>query len=198
MRKIAAILVLLGVLGFAVSTWFCWNFVDLKVIPGSQQRYATVGDWWFDENAWHFRISEQPDRRYVWLLFVHEFTEAALCRLMKVDQREVDAFDTAYEERRKGSAVAIPGKTNPVLFDEPGDDPASPYHYEHVVATWAEHLAAIVLFVRWKTYNETIEQESSLRPFLHERAMRPQSSSVVVTRVKAQMCYVRGAELCPI
>jgi hypothetical protein len=95
----------------AVSAWAFRRFVDVRIIAASQQRYPTAGDWWFGSQGWHFRISKQPDRRYEWLIFVHEFTEAGLCQLMGVSQGEVDAFDMAYEQRRQGKSPAIPGKS---------------------------------------------------------------------------------------
>jgi hypothetical protein len=162
---------LIAVIALSALTWAFRNFIDVKVIPANQQRYPTAGDWWFDSSGWHFRISKQPDRRYEWLIFVHEFTEAGLCRLMGVTQAQVDAFDTAYEQRRMGKPVAIPGKTDSVLLDEPGSDPAAPYHYEHLAASWLEHFAAVLLFVGWKTYNDTLEQEALLTRLPHK--LRP-------------------------
>jgi len=182
-HKFAASLVLFAGVAFAVSGWAFGRFVDVRVIPANQQRYPTAGDWWFDSQGWHFRISKQPDKRYEWLVFVHEFTEAGLCRVVGVSQAQADAFDMAYEQRRRGEPVAIPGKTDDVLLDEPGDDPAAPYHYEHVIATVVERAAAVVLFVRWSTYNDTLERESLLmqRPLL-EGNVAPRAGFEPATR----------------
>jgi hypothetical protein len=127
------------------------------VILLKQQRYPTAGDWWFDSQGLHIRVSKLPEKRYEWLVFVHEFTEAELCRLAGVSAARVDAFDTAYEERRAGKSVAIPGKTDDILLSEPGDDPAAPYHYQHLVASALERFAAVLLFVDWRIYNEAID-----------------------------------------
>jgi hypothetical protein len=142
------------------------HFVDFRVIPTNQQRYPTAGDWWFDSHGSHFRVSKLPKRRYEWLVFIHEFTEAELCRLSGVSEARVDAFDIAYEERRSGKSVAIPGKTDNILLSEPGDDPAAPYHYQHLIASAVERVAAVLLFVNWRAYNEAVDAlaRAAIRP----------------------------------
>jgi len=156
-RRSARVLAAILTVAVAASVLAFHHFVYMRVIPPNQQRYPTAGDWWFDAQGWHFRVSELPERRYEWLVFIHEFTEAALCRLMGMPQAEVDAFDIAYEKRRMGQHVTIPGKTDNVLLDDPGDDPAAPYHYEHLIASAVERAAAILLFVNWRAYNDALD-----------------------------------------
>ena len=153
----SAIVAVAAIAVFSTLVLAVRHLVDFRVIPVNQQRYPTAGDWWFDSQGSHFRVSKLPERRYEWLIFIHEFTEAELCRLTGVSEERVDEFDTAYEKRRTGKPIAIPGKTDNVLLSEPGDDSASPYHYQHLIASAVERLAAIVLFVNWRAYNEAID-----------------------------------------
>lgn len=155
MRLKIALLLMVVVLATAAALFY--SYVDFRTIPQSRQRYPTVGDWWIDAKGWHFRISQLPKRRYELLVFIHEFTELTLCRLTRVAQARVDAFDMAYEARRRGKKVLIPGKADSVLFDDPGDDPAAPYHYQHLIASAVERAAAALLLVDWRTYNKAID-----------------------------------------
>lgn len=66
------------------------------------------------------------DRRYEFLVAMHEVIEAFLCKTRGVTQQRVDAFDTG------------PGKD----LDEPGDDPRAPYFHEHQFASKIEKLMA--------------------------------------------------------
>jgi len=112
--------------------------VRLHVLPEKEQRYDTEGDWLWQHNTLEIRISrevDEEDPRYAMLMFVHELIEALLCRSAGVTGAQVDAFDMSY---RKGG--------------EPGDDPAAPYHPQHVAAEAAEHALANQLGVNWEEY----------------------------------------------
>jgi len=120
--------------------------VRMKVIPHAEQRYATVGDWYFTKAGnLQIRVSRLSDPRYETLVAVHELVEAVLCREAGVSEREVDAFDMAYERHRK------PGD-----LGEPGDDPRAPYHRQHAAATWFEKALAGKLGVDWAAYEREV------------------------------------------
>jgi hypothetical protein len=119
--------------------------IEIKTIPHNQQRYDTVGDWWWDSDGWHIRISDLPDWRYVFLIAFHELLEMAWCSQNDVAQVDVDAFDIEYENSR-----------GPGNLSEPGDAPDAPYHLGHQFATAAERLAAAVLGVDWTQYETAI------------------------------------------
>ena len=112
--------------------------VRLRIVPQSQQRYETEGDWEWEGDALEIRVSREAgdeDPRYTTLLFVHELIEAILCREAGVTGAQVDAFDMSY--RKSG---------------EPGDDPAAPYHPQHIAAEAAERALATQLGVNWNEY----------------------------------------------
>jgi hypothetical protein len=90
-------------------------------------------------------ITRMSDRRYEFLLALHELVEALLCKETGVSQAAVDAFDVEYEKRRK------PGDDS-----EPGDAAGAPYRREHVIASVTEHLAADLLKVDWNRYGAEV------------------------------------------
>jgi hypothetical protein len=112
--------------------------VRLRVVTENQQRYDTSGDWLWSGATLEIRISREvveEDPRYATLLFVHELVEALLCRSTGVSGAQVDAFDMAHQQA-----------------GEPGDNPAAPYHRQHLAAQAAERALAEQLGVNWDTY----------------------------------------------
>jgi hypothetical protein len=129
--------------------------IDCQVIPHSEQRYPTVGDWWTDADGWHFRVSRLGDLRYEMLVFLHELIEMLMCSLSLVQQGEVTTFDIEYERARAAGAKSAP--CGCALWPEPGDDFHAPYHREHQVASVCEFMVAKFLGVEWKHYCEKID-----------------------------------------
>jgi hypothetical protein len=120
--------------------------IEIKTIPHSQQRYETVGDWFYTPNgAWHFHVSDLDDWRMEIAVAVHELIECMLCRFEGITQVEVDDFDMAYETQRA-----------PDNYDEPGDDPRAPYHKQHCIATGIERIVVCMLGLSWKEYDDKI------------------------------------------
>ena len=99
--------------------------IDIQFIPPDEQRYDTLGDWFWEGDALHIRASLMDTSNESFLVALHEMVEAWLCGVRGVDQAAVDAFDMAF---------AGDG--------EPGDDPASPYRREHRFSSLIEHLVA--------------------------------------------------------
>lgn len=123
--------------------------VTIETIEHSQQRYPTVGDWWFDSDGLHIKVSGLSDWRYEALVAVHELIEAILCKHHLVSQEAIDAFDKQYELDRAA------GKHSP--SDEPGDDLDAPYRQEHCFATGIERMLAVELDVCWDLYSKMVE-----------------------------------------
>ena len=107
--------------------------IRIKFIPQSQQRYDTCGDWTIENNILTVLVSSMPDQRHQQLVAVHELAEALICNVDGVTQQAVDDFDMG------------PGAD----LDEPGNDPAAPYHSQHVVATEIEKRLAAAMHVDW-------------------------------------------------
>jgi hypothetical protein len=114
--------------------------VTVHAIPHSEQRYETVGDWVWKDGGLVVTVSDLGDSRFNLLIAAHEITEALLCQRDGVTVAQVDAFDIAYEG------------------DEPGDDPAAPYHHQHTEASRIERLLAEIMGVDWQEYEAAFEQ----------------------------------------
>ena len=88
--------------------------IQIEIIPHSQQRYPTVGDYWEENGVWHLRISEMADWRYKLLVAIHELAEMALAIHRNILEKDISDFDVIFEtERAKG----LHG-----VSDEPGND----------------------------------------------------------------------------
>lgn len=123
------------------------NGINWKIIPHSEQRYPTAGDYWLDKDGvWQIRVSKLSDWRYEFLIFFHEALELAWCIWKGIPEPDVKAFDEEYERNRK------PGD----IDSEPGNDKRAPYFEGHQYATICERIAAIVLGVNWSEYDNEV------------------------------------------
>jgi hypothetical protein len=99
--------------------------IFIETIPHEDQRYNTCGDWVFNkDNSLTIRISETANFKWNCALILHELVEALTCRANSVTTEQVDAFDLTWKPF--GS------------FEEPGEDPRSPYFAEHNEASLIE------------------------------------------------------------
>ena len=116
--------------------------VTFRVVPYSQMRYATVGDWQFSKNGnLKITVAHMSRPEYEEAIGLHEFYEAMACRAAGVSEQAVDKFDKAY----KGP------------LEEPGDDPKAPYHLMHVPATEIERIFIANRGLDWDAYNAEVE-----------------------------------------
>lgn len=119
------------------------KIVHAEVIPHRQQRYNTVGDYFTQDFAEQFRISELGDEKMEHLVLLHELVERILCYHRGITNEQIDEFDEEHEMSQ------FPG--------EPGDAPSCPYRREHQVATIVERLIATELGVNWSDYERKVE-----------------------------------------
>ena len=119
--------------------------IIINVIPNDQQRYPTCGDWEWDGDKLTILVSSMNNWRYEMLVAFHELAEALICKHRGIVEKDVTAFDIAFEKARKDADDS-----------EPGDDPTAPYYKEHQFATCVERLLALELSVDWKKYDDTV------------------------------------------
>lgn len=108
-------------------------------VPHDEQRYDTVGDWFFQDGELHVVTSHMSDPRYETLVALHEIVEAVLCAYGNVPQHLVDEFDFRFKDAH-----------------EPGDDIRAPYYKQHQIATAVERLVAAELGVDWRKYEAEV------------------------------------------
>lgn len=139
--------------------------LNFRIIAHRNQRYPTVGDYFLQKGVLHFRVSRMKDKRYCFLVWLHEMIEWAICRLQGVKLRDIDKFDMEYEKAWDDATIGADfqvGKTDAApcgcwFYLEPGDDPHAPYHQAHQTATVCEKLIAEALGVDWTEYDRTVE-----------------------------------------
>lgn len=124
--------------------------IIIETIPHDQQRYPTVGDWYYEEDGTlRVKVSELGNPVWNTLVYLHELVEVELCKHAAVSQHDVDNFDMKFEEDRKA------GLHSPE--DEPGDDIAAPYRKQHCFATAVERMMAAEMNVAWNDYAAKVE-----------------------------------------
>ena len=120
--------------------------LKIELIPHSEQRYETAGDWLFDdEGCLTIRVSDTGHKVDPLLIGLHEAVEAILCREHGVLEPDVTAFDIAFNA------------THDLSDEEPGEDPKAPYRHQHAVADVVERLIAAEAGVCWKEYNDRVD-----------------------------------------
>jgi hypothetical protein len=114
--------------------------ITIETIPHDQQRYETIGDWLFDGDDLHIKVSALGDARMEALVGIHELIEALVCDKAGIAEADVSAFDIAHPE-----------------LDDPGGDRRAPYHTQHVFAECIERLIAQELGVNWGDYDTRVQ-----------------------------------------
>jgi aminoglycoside phosphotransferase (APT) family kinase protein len=124
--------------------------VRIKTIPHRCQEYDTVGNYWRDVSdcgapVLEIRVSRMRDRRYEFLVALHEMIEAFMCERRGLPFGAITRFDIEYERnRRKGEGV------------EPGASRDAPYRREHRFAERIERIVAGELRVDWRKYGSAV------------------------------------------
>jgi hypothetical protein len=128
--------------------------VFINIIAHKDQRYDTVGDWYYSDNG-HLvinvsRLPNDPDNEKALAVAFHELCEVLICRSKGITQKQVDKFDKDFEKLQKGSTLYNEDA-------EPGDMSDSPYHIEHGFATAAERMLIAAMGINWNNYNKSVE-----------------------------------------
>jgi len=121
--------------------------IIIETIPHESQRYPTCGDWWWDKDGTlQIRVSDMKNWRFESLVAFHELCEVLICKHDGISQESVDAFDIAFEKKRKPGSV-----------DEPGDSIKAPYRKQHGIASGVERVLGAELGVDWNKYADKVE-----------------------------------------
>lgn len=132
--------------------------IHIEIIPHSQQRYPTVGDWWVDnQGIVQIRVSEMKAWCGNVLVAIHELVEVLIESAKRTSTlrvpanlvKETDEFDKTYEANR----------TRDNKEGEPGLDPRCPVYQGHMAASAIEMIAAMILGVN---YNDYVDEVASL------------------------------------
>ena len=113
--------------------------INIRFVDDADQRYATVGDYWTTPDSLEVRITRMRNDKHAQLILLHELVELFLVLQRNISLQAIDNFDMDYVDE-----------------GEPGDDPAAPYHKEHVFATHIEKRCADEMDVDWDDYDNAI------------------------------------------
>jgi len=103
----------------------------------NEQRYKTLGDYFFDNDELIVKISKIDDV-YQLVVMMHEIVESLLCLLAGVEFSEIDEYDIEYEDARARGQKTAP--CDCLIQDEPGEDVHAPYNKYHKIAEIFEYL----------------------------------------------------------
>lgn len=114
-------------------------------INHKNQRYDTAGDWQFIKfsqkgEILKITVSKLTDPRYYYLVAIHEFIEAVLCKFMGITEEMVDKWDFDHPEEI-----------------DPGSLEGCPYRNQHELATLMEKRISEMIGVDWNKYEAELE-----------------------------------------
>lgn len=127
--------------------------IVIEIIPHNEQRYDTVGDYWVEGDTWHIRSSDLGEWRGSYLVALHELVELALITHRGIPEKDVLAFDLAWEKLPKREQG-----------EEPGFHPKAPYFHQHCLADTIERLVAPYLDYWVSDEWEAIDQLPKWKP----------------------------------
>lgn len=120
-----------------------------RTIPHIFQAYNTCGNYETTQDGiLVIFVSELRNEKYEWLIFLHEFIEANLCKYGGIEEKKITEFDLMFEKERE---EGLHGEE-----DEPGDDIRAPYRRQHIFATFIEEKMAKKAGIDWIEYNKAI------------------------------------------
>ena len=111
--------------------------IRIEVLPYSQMRYPTLGDWFADQHGAVIQVADLGNWRMNYLVAMHEMIEAALCQHLGIPESVVLAWDKANPES-----------------DDPGALEGAPYRDQHLMAEKFERRLAQELGVDWGEYEK--------------------------------------------
>ena len=123
--------------------------IHIKTIPHKNQRYSTVGDYWIDSNGvMQVRVSEMKDS-YCMAVIIHELYELFSVMLNKIPIKDIDRYDTDFEDLRSRFSKIIGDQ-------EPGGMVSAPYHKQHEEATKVEKYFCKRNKINWSKYEHKV------------------------------------------
>lgn len=115
--------------------------IKIDIVPHKDQRYDTIGDWYFIDDVLHIVISDLGHFEYSALVAIHELIESIECSINGVSTQQVDDYD--FNHKDAGSANLDANIT-------------SPYFKEHNDATAIEWLLSRLFKINWQDYSNKI------------------------------------------
>jgi hypothetical protein len=123
--------------------------IHIKTIPHNNQRYETVGDYFYDDlGVLQVRISDMGNTFYETLVAIHELTEELLTKHRGLTEQEIMDFDLYFEKKREMGMIDD--------VSEAGFSNEAPYLREHSLATAIEMQIVAMAGESWTDYDNTV------------------------------------------
>jgi|SRR6185312_10043728 len=121
--------------------------IIIETIDKKDARYATIGDYFYDdEGVLRIKVTAM-DKRSSMLVIFHELIEQFITEDRSIKEEDIMAFDLEFEKNRKEGD-----------FSEPGDSPNAPYKNEHRFAENIERQIAHEIGYVWSDYEKVINE----------------------------------------
>jgi hypothetical protein len=108
---------------------------------------TTVGYWAEGSEGLAVYLFALSDWRFTLAVLFHEIIEWAITKAAGITTVECDIFDEAWEDDCDSGVRS--------LADEPGDDPACPYHRGHM---WGSQFERLVIFLSGASWSEYLDE----------------------------------------
>lgn len=105
--------------------------IEIEIIPLNEQRYDSLGDYYFKKGILHFKITDTGNPFYNKLILIHELVEQTLTEAKGVKESTILRHDLEFEKLVKDGKIPD---------GEPGEHKNSPYRAEHLLAEVVERL----------------------------------------------------------
>jgi hypothetical protein len=115
--------------------------ITIEFIKPEDNRYVTHGDWYEKDGKLKITSTSYDNENGSFLVALHEFVEAWLCRHDGVDEMDVSAWDLC----------------NPDA-SEPGELEDAPYFKQHAVATQVEKIVCEAMGIDWEDHNRWVSE----------------------------------------
>lgn len=122
--------------------------INIEVVSLKNQRYETLGDYFFKKGVLHFKITDTGNQLYNKLILIHELVEQTLTEALGIKEEQILRHDLQFEKLLKDGKVSFD--------DEPGDHKNSPYRKEHIIAEVVERIMINHLNMSFKEYDKEI------------------------------------------
>lgn len=118
--------------------------INIEIVPLKEQRYDTLGDYYYKKGVLYFKITDTGNPFYNKLILIHELVEQTLTEAKGIKEPVILRHDLEFEKLLRD------GKVDP--NSEPGEHKNSPYRKEHVLAEIVERM--MVNHMNQETFTE--------------------------------------------
>jgi len=110
--------------------------IYLETIPESEQRYPTLGDYYYDGEVLRIKVSKQVNPWYDYMIAIHELTEVMLTEYRGIEEKQILEWDLNHDES-----------------EDPGAIVGAPYYDDHMFCLNIEKQICSYLGIDWDIYN---------------------------------------------